>query len=75
MERLEIIAPVNSHRLDSYRANKKYYSYDFSSHNEDVDAYCFIYAGDNEVSKVTIDMTDELLQCFKMISPRQVFGD
>ena len=75
LERKELIAPVKSHRLDSYRANKKYISYDFSSHQEGEEAYCFIYAGDNEVSKVIIDMTDELLQCFKNVSPRKVFTD
>lgn len=75
LARMEILAPVKSHRLDSYRANKKYISYDFSSHNESADAYCFIYAGDNEVSKVVIDMTEELLQCFKNVSPRKVFTD
>ena len=73
--RLEIMAPAKSHRLDSYRANKKYVCYDFSSHHEGEETYCFVYAGDNEVSKVLIDMTDELLQCFKNVCPRKVFMD
>lgn len=75
LARMEIIAPVKSHRLDAYKANKKYYSYDFSSNQEMTEAYCLVYAGDDEVSKVTLDMTEELLQCFKNVSPRKVFTD
>lgn len=75
LERLEIMAPAKSHRLDSYRTNKKYVLYDFSSHYEGETVYCFVYAGDNEVSKVLIDVTDELLQCFRNVCPRKVFMD
>ena len=75
LERLELMAPAKSHRLDSYRTNKKYVFYDFSSQYEGEDTYCFVYAGDNEVSKVLIDMTDELLQCFRNVCPRKVFMD
>ena len=75
LERLEIMAPAKSHRLDSYRTNKKYVLYDFSSHYEGEETYCFIYAGDSEVSKVLIDMTEEMLQCFKNVCPRKVFMD
>ena len=75
LERLEVMAPAKSHRLDSYRTNKKCVFYDFSSHYEGETVYCFVYAGDNEVSKVLIDVTDELLQCFRNVCPRKVFMD
>jgi len=73
--RMEILAPADSHRLDSYVNNKKYVTYDFASNKDDAEKYCFIYEGDNEVSKVYIDITEELLACFRSISPRKVFTD
>lgn len=73
--RMEILAPAGSHRLDSYMQNKKYVTYDYASHNEAAQTYCFIYEGDSEVSKVYLDMTDELLACFRNVSPRKVFTD
>lgn len=74
MQRMEILAPSDSHRLDSYR-NKKCVNYDFTSKQEKSKPYTFIYAGDNEVAKVSIDMTDELFKAIRDISPRKVFSD
>lgn len=74
LQRMEVLAPANSHRLDSYN-NKKYITYDFSSHEEDSKPYIFVYAGDNEVAKVKVDLTDELFKVIRDIAPRKVFAD
>lgn len=74
MQRMEILAPAESHRLDSYR-DRKCVNHDFTSKQEDSKPYTFIYAGDNEVAKVSIDMTDELFKAIRDISPRKVFSD
>lgn len=73
--RMEILAPARSHRLDAYMKNKKYVTYDYASHEEDANMYCFIYEGENEVAKVYMDMTDDLLKCFLNIAPRKVYTD
>ena len=74
LQRMEVLAPANSHRLDSYN-NKKYVTYDFASNEEDSKQYILIYAGDNEVAKVKLDLTDELYKAIHDISPRKVFAD
>lgn len=75
LNKVELIAPAKSHRLDSYKNNQKCVAYDFSSGSSETKVYSFIYAGDRELARVTIDMTDEILKYFKDISPRKVFED
>lgn len=74
LQRMEIMAPADSPRLDSYK-NKKYIMYDFASGQEDSKTYVLVYAGDNELAKVKLDMTDELYKAIRDISPRKVFAD
>lgn len=74
LQRMEVLAPANSHHLDAYQ-NRKYAVYDFASNQEDSKPYILIYAGDNEVAKVKLDMTDELFKVIRDISPRKVFAD
>lgn len=74
LQRMEILAPADSRRLDSYK-NKKYVTYDFASNQEDSKPYIFIYAGDNELAKIKLDLTDELYKMIRDIAPRKVFAD
>lgn len=73
--KMELLAPVSSHRLDSYRNNKKYGVKDYSSHGEEATAYAFVYSDAGVSELVIIDVNDSLLKCFKNVSPRKVFTD
>lgn len=74
LQRIEVLAPPNSHRLDSYQ-NKKCKAYDFSSGQEGSVPYVFVYSGEDEMSRVKLDMTDELLKAIRDVIPRKVFTD
>ena len=74
LQRMEVLAPANSKRLDSYQG-KKHIAYDFSSHQENSKPYILIYAGENEVAKVKLDMTEELFKAIRDVAPRKVFSD
>ena len=74
MQRLEIMAPESSHRLDSYK-NRQMKTMDFSSHNADSKPYVIIYNGDEMVAKVIVEASDELIKSIEMGCPRKVFKD
>ncbi len=74
LQRMEVLAPVNSHHLDSYR-NKRCKAYDFASGQEDSRPYVLIYSGETEMSKVKLDMPEELLKAIRDMAPRKVFTD
>lgn len=74
LQRMEVLAPVNSYHLDSYR-KKRCKAYDFSSGQEDSRPYVLIYSGETEMSQVKLDMPEELFQAIRDMSPRKVFTD
>lgn len=74
LQRMEVLAPAHSHQLDSYK-NKKCIAYDFSSRQEGSTPYVLIYSGENEISRVKLDMTDELFKAIRDVAPRKVFTD
>ena len=74
LQRMEVLAPVNSHHLDSYQ-NKRCRAYDFASGQEDSRPYVLIYSGENEMSKVKLDMPEELFKAIRDMAPRKVFTD
>ncbi len=73
MTKMEILAPIHSHHLDSYK-NRKDKVMDFSSgeiKQPDV-RFAFYYDGR---SKVIIEPDEELFKAIMMIAPRKVFKD
>ncbi len=74
LQRMEVLAPANSHRLDSYR-NKRCKAYDYASGQEDSRPYVLIYSGEDEMSKVKLDMPEELFKAIRDVAPRKVFTD
>ena len=73
LDRIEILAPVNSHRLDEYK-NKNLTVKDYASGMES-DAhkpYALIYGG-NE--KVILDLPSEFVKMVQNNGPRKVFFD
>lgn len=74
MERLEIIAPINSHQLDSYQNRTMKKTVDYSSgRTESPDKrYVMVYDGN---IKVIWEPNEEMLKAVRMIAPRKVFTD
>ena len=72
LSRMEVIAPVNSHELDQYKA-RGVKTYDFTSGNEDARVYSVVYeSGKNGTTMVNIEPNEEMLRAIKNVFPRKV---
>lgn len=73
MGKMEVLAPINSHQLDSYK-NRKVKVVDFSSGEvtQPDKRFAFFYDG---TTQVIIEPNGELIKAITMIAPRKVFKD
>ncbi|MDD3279427.1 MAG: DUF6106 family protein [Lachnospiraceae bacterium] len=75
LSKMEIMAPANSHRLDSYNNNSAIKLVDYSSGMEDAKVYAMIIPAEKELQKVMFEPNDVMLQDIRMKLPRKVFMD
>lgn len=75
LAKLELMAPVNSHRMDYQNHNTNLKVLDYSSGNKNHKVYAMIIPGEKEVNKVLIEPDRELLENIKKSCPRKVFED
>lgn len=75
LAKLEIMAPVNSHRMDYQNHNSKLKVVDFSSGNKNHKVFAMIIPDEKEVCKVLLEPDRELLENIKKTCPRKVFED
>ena len=72
LNRMEVMAPVRSHELDSYRA-RNLKEYDFTSREEDAKVYSVVCGSDREgVVIVNLEPNGEMLSAIKSVFPRKV---
>lgn len=73
MERMEILAPVKSHRLDNYK-NRQVKTTDYSIGKEEQPdrRYAFYYEGGE---RILISPSEEMVKIMKNANPRKVFSD
>lgn len=69
--KVEIMAPINSHQLDSYK-NRNYKTVDYSSWEEKQPdlRYVFYYDGQQ---KVIFEPNEEMIKAIMNVAPRKVF--
>lgn len=74
IERLEIIAPINSHQLDSFRNRTVKKTVDYSSGyvGSQDKRYVMIYDGNIQV---IWEPNEDMLKAVRMVAPRKVFTD
>ena len=73
VEQMEIFAPLNSHRLDSYRnMNTKTLDYSSGIANQPERRYMMIYNGN---TKVILEPNEEMIKAVQSVAPRKVFTD
>lgn len=74
IDQMEIMAPLNSHRLDSYKNRSMKKSYDFSSGtaNQPERRYMMIFSGD---TKVVLEPNEAMIKAIQTVAPRKVFRD
>ncbi|MDE7247306.1 MAG: hypothetical protein K2N43_05420 [Lachnospiraceae bacterium] len=73
VEQMEIFAPLNSHRLDSYR-NRQMKTVDYSSGiaAQPERRYMMIWNGD---TKIILEPNAEMIKAVQNVAPRKVFTD
>lgn len=73
LEKMEVFAPLNSHRLDSYR-NRQLKTLDYSSGvaAQPERRYMMIWNGD---TKIILEPNAEMVKAIQTVEPRKVFTD
>lgn len=71
MEQLEMLAPKDSHALDSLR-NMKCTFYDASANEPDHQVYEMYIRTDKELVKIYFEPKEELIDAIRQLSPRKV---
>lgn len=71
MQKLEMIAPIDSYHLDSYK-NGKFTELDVSSGVKENKLYVMIINDNNERLKVIFEPNDRILDSIRTIAPRKV---
>lgn len=72
MDNVEIMAPVNSHELDSYRNLQDIRHKDFSSGEDGAKLFCIYYAKGTDRYLITFEPSDTMVECARQKSPRKV---
>lgn len=72
MAELEILAPENSHALDSYKNNKDMKMQDFTSGSPQAKAYMMVFNSDKTRSCVKVELDDVIVNDIRRIAPRKV---
>ena len=73
VDQMEMLAPLNSHRLDSYRnQNTKTLDYSSGVAGQPEKRYMMIYEGNK---KVIFEPNAEMVKAIQSIAPRKVFTD
>ena len=72
MNLLEIMAPSNSHALDSYRNKKDIKIRDFTSRRQDVLSYTLIFNLEKGQELVKVELDEAIVGDIRRIAPRKV---
>lgn len=71
----DLVAPVNSHRMDYYNGNQKMKVLDYSSGNKDHKRFAVIARDNGEACKIILEPDEALAQAMKNSAPSKVFLD
>lgn len=71
----DLIAPVNSHRMDYYNGNQKMKTMDYSSGNPEHKRFAVITRVGTDACRVIIEPDERMAQSIKNSAPSKVFLD
>ena len=71
----DLVAPVNSHRMDYYNGNQKMKVYDYSSGNPEHKRFAVITRKNNESCRIILEPDEALAAAMKNSAPSKVFLD
>lgn len=75
MEEVDLMAPVNSHRMDYHNGNKNLRVLDYSSGNPEHKRFALITKDDKGTCKVILEPDEHLAQLMRNSAPSKVFLD
>lgn len=75
-DKMEVLAPMNSHHLDSYK-NRNLKTLDYSSMIEEQPdkRYMMVYSDEGGTKLIVLEPNDVMVKAIKTIAPRKVFND
>ena len=71
----DLIAPLNSHRMDYYNGNTKLKTLDYSSGDPSHRRFAVIIKSGNENCRIIIEPDEHMIQAIKNSAPSKVFLD
>ncbi len=71
----DLIAPLNSHRMDYYNGNTKLKTLDYSSGDPSHRRFAVITKSENENCRIIIEPDEHMIQAIKNSAPSKVFLD
>ena len=75
LDNIDIMAPLNSHQLDSYRNQQGVTVKDFTSNTEDAKVYCIFLSKDGSRMMVKFEPSEKMIDFSRQKAPRKVFMD
>lgn len=75
LDNVEIMAPENSHRLDSFRNQQGLSVKDFTSNTEGPQRYCIYLSHNGEKLLIKFEPSEKMIEFSKQKAPRKVFTD
>ena len=75
IQEADLVAPLNSHRLDYYNGNQKLKVLDYSSGNPEHKRFAVITRDGSETCKIIIEPDDAMAVSIKNSAPSKVFLD
>ena len=77
LSNMEILAPYQSHQLDSYKKNQSIKRYNYSSgiEGQGLKPYAFVISKDNTMQMVIFEPDEVMLKDIRNRAPRKVFMD
>ena len=71
----DLVAPLDSHRMDYYNGNSRLKTLDYSSGNQQHRRFAVIIKSDGENCKIIIEPDEQMAQAIKNSAPSKVFLD
>jgi hypothetical protein len=70
-DKVEMVAPVNSHAFDNYK-HLKLTTRDFTSLNPDAKVYAIVFRGNRDNVRILFEPSEKMLACIKHKTPRKI---
>lgn len=72
LENVEIVAPIGSHALDSYKNNHTIKTKNFTSLKQDIKPYVIIVRVGENLTQILFEPSEKMITCMQQKAPRKV---